>query len=172
MKKFIYATLALAAVLLFASCKNDKNQPNDQEKADAFISFTFNLPQGGTRAGVADKNAGDTYVGTTDEQAIKGVRVVLFDETSGIVKYALTYNITGTGSAAPTGDIAGTATTANFTTKAKAVVSQDYQMLAIINPTTEVIAATAEGKYLKDAQAAITSDATKLSANGIMMSNE
>ena len=173
MKKFIYAALAVAAVLLFASCKNDKNQPNDQEKADAFISFTFNLPQGGTRAGVADKNAGDTYVGTTDEQAIKGVRVVLFDETSGIVKYALTYNITGTGSAAPTGDdIAGTATTANFTTKAKAVVSQDYQMLAIINPTAEVIAATAEGKYLKDAQAAITSDATKLSANGIMMSNE
>ena len=172
MKKFMYATLAVAAMLLFASCKNDKNQPNDQEKADAFISFTFNLPQGGTRAGVADKNAGDTYVGTTDEQAIKGVRVVLFDETSGIVKYALTYNITGTGSAAPTGDIAGTATTANFTTKAKAVVSQDYQMLAIINPTTEVIAATAEGKYLKDAQAAITSDATKLSANGIMMSNE
>ena len=172
MKKFMYAVLAVVAVLLFASCKNDKNQPNDQEKADAFISFTFSLPQGGTRAGVADKNAGDTYVGTTDEQAIKGVRVVLFDETSGIVKYALTYNITGTGSAAPTGDIAGTATTANFTTKAKAVVSQDYQMLAIINPTTEVIAATAEGKYLKDAQAAITSDATKLSANGIMMSNE
>lgn len=175
MKKFMYAALAVAAVLLFASCKNDKNQPNDQEKADAFISFTFNLPQGGTRAEAANvdgANAGDTYVGTTDEQAIKGVRVVLFDETSGIVKYALTYNITGTGSAAPTGDIAGTATTANFTTKAKAVVSQDYQMLAIINPTSEVIAATAEGKYLKDAQAAIETTVAKLSANGIMMSNE
>ena len=171
MKKFIYATLALAAVLLFASCKNDKNQPKN-EKADAYISFTFNLPQGGFRDGVADKTAGQEYAGTADEQAIKGVRVVLFDETSGIVKYALTYNITGTGSAAPTGDIAGTATTANFTTKAKAVVSQDYQMLAIINPTAEVIAATEEGKYLKDAQTAITSDATKLSANGIMMSNE
>lgn len=175
MKKFMYAALAVAAVLLFASCKNDKNQPNDQEKADAFISFTFNLPQGGTRAEAANvdgANAGDTYVGTTDEQAIKGVRVVLFDETSGIVKYALTYNITGTGSAAPTGDIAGTATTANFTTKAKAVVSQDYQMLAIINPTAEVIAATAEGKYLKDAQAAISTDVATLSGNGIMMSNE
>ena len=168
----MYATLALAAVLLFASCKNDKNQPNDQEKADAFISFTFSLPQGGFRAGVADKTAGQEYVGTTDEQAIKGVRVVLFDETSGIVKYALTYNITGTGSAAPEGDIAGTATTAQFTTKAKAVVSQDYQMLAIINPTAEVIAATAEGKYLKDAQAAIETTVAKLSANGIMMSNE
>ncbi len=171
----MYAALAVAAVLLFASCKNDKNQPNDQEKADAFISFTFNLPQGGTRAEAANvdgANAGDTYVGTTDEQAIKGVRVVLFDETSGIVKYALTYNITGTGSAAPTGDIAGTATTANFTTKAKAVVSQDYQMLAIINPTAEVIAATAEGKYLKDAQAAISTDVATLSGNGIMMSNE
>ena len=175
MKKFMYAALAVAAVLLFASCKNDKNQPNDQEKADAFISFTFNLPQGGTRAeasDVAGANAGDTYVGTDAEQAIKGVRVVLFDETSGIVKYALTYNITGTGNAAPTGDIAGTATTANFTTKAKAVVSQDYQMLAIINPTAEVIAATAEGKYLKDAQAAIETTVAKLSANGIMMSNE
>ena len=171
----MYAALAVAAVLLFASCKNDKNQPNGQEKADAFISFTFNLPQGGTRAeasDVAGANAGDTYVGTDAEQAIKGVRVVLFDETSGIVKYALTYNITGTGSAAPTGDIAGTATTANFTTKAKAVVSQDYQMLAIINPTAEVIAATAEGKYLKDAQAAIETTVAKLSANGIMMSNE
>ena len=171
----MYAALAVAAVLLFASCKNDKNQPNDQEKADAFISFTFNLPQGGTRAeasDVAGANAGDTYVGTDAEQAIKGVRVVLFDETSGIVKYALTYNITGTGNAAPTGDIAGTATTANFTTKAKAVVSQDYQMLAIINPTAEVIAATAEGKYLKDAQAAIETTVAKLSANGIMMSNE
>lgn len=174
MKKFIYATLALAAVLLFASCKNDKNQPKN-EKADAYISFTFSLPQGGTRAeagSVDGAKAGDTYVGTVDEQAIKGVRVVLFDETSGIVKYALTYNITGAGNAAPTGDIAGTATTAQFTTKAKPVVSQDYQMLAIINPTAEVIAATAEGKYLKDAQAAIETTAEKLSANGIMMSNE
>ena len=85
MKKFIYATLALAAVLLFASCKNDKNQPNDQEKADAYISFTFNLPQGGTRAdatSVDGANKGDFYKGTKDEQAIKGVRVVLFDAAS------------------------------------------------------------------------------------------
>ena len=41
----MYAALAVAAVLLFASCKNDKSQPNDQEKADAYVSFTFNLPQ-------------------------------------------------------------------------------------------------------------------------------
>ena len=181
MKKFLYATLAVVAVLLFASCKNDKNQPNDQEKADAFISFTFNLPQGGTRAeagNVAGANAGDTFIGTADEQAIKAVRVVLYDPNEGIVKYALTYNITATGGQAPTGDIAdapaSAATAANFTTKAKQVESQDYQMLAIINPTSDVIAATEEGKYLKDAQAALESTVTDLSANGkaILMSND
>ena len=179
MKKFIYATLAAVAVLLFASCKNDKNQPK-KDKADAFISFTFSLPQGGTRAeagSVDDANNGDTFVGTADEQAIKGVRVVLFD-SNGLVKYALTYNITATGGQAPTGDIATNpaqaATAARFTTKAEKIVSQDYQMLAIINPTAAVIAATAEGKYLKDAQAAIETTAKELSANGkaILMSND
>ena len=172
----MYATLALAAVLLFASCKNDKNQPNDQEKADAFISFTFNLPQGGTRAGVADKNAGDLYVGTEAEQAIKGVRVVLFDPDSKEAKYSFDYNITGDGKTAPTGDgIApnGTAaTTARFTTKAEGVVNQEYQMLAIVNPTSAVKDATAQGKYLADALAAIETTVDDLKANGILMSNE
>lgn len=179
MKKFMYATLAVAAVLLFASCKNDKNQPNDQEKADAFISFTFNLPQGGTRAeatDVAGANAGETYVGTEAEQAINGVRVVLFDPDSKEAKYSFDYNITGDGKNAPTGDgIApnGTAaTTARFTTKAQGVVSQEYQMLAIVNPTSAVKAATAQGKYLADALAAIETTVDDLKANGILMSND
>ena len=173
MKKFIYATLALAAVLLFASCKNDKNQPKN-EAGDAYISFTFNLPQGGTRAGVDGKAAGDFYDGTADEQAIQKVRVVLFDPSSEVVKYAFDYNITATGGAAATGEIAGTATAAKFTTKAKQVVTQDYKMLAILNGTAEVLAATAEGKYLKDAQAVLTSDVATLSGAGkaIMMSND
>lgn len=178
MKKFIYATLALAAVLLFASCKNDKNQPKN-EKADAYISFTFSLPQDGFRAeanDVAGANAKDTYVGTKAEQAINAVRVVLYDPASGDAKYAFDYNIKGTGDAAPTGDGLATngtaATTARFTTKAQGVVSQDYLMLAIINPTADVKTATAQGKTLLDAQTAITSDAAALSANGIMMSND
>lgn len=180
MKKFIYATLAVAAVLLFASCKNDKNQPKN-EAGDAYISFTFNLPQGGTRAAASSvdgANAGDTFIGTADEQAIKEVRVVLYDPNEGIVKYALTYHISATGGQVPTGDIAANpatpATAAQFTTKAEQVESRDYQMLAIINPTGDVIAATAKGKYLKDAQAALESTAKVLSADGkaILMSND
>ncbi|CQB86536.1 Major fimbrial subunit protein (FimA) [Chlamydia trachomatis] len=175
MKKFIYATLALAAVLLFASCKNDKNQPK-AEAGDAYVSFTFNLPQGGFRDGVADKTAGQEYAGTTAEQAINAVRVVLYDPASGAAKYSFDYAITGDGTQAPTGaGIApnGTAaTTARFTTKAKEVVSQDYLMLAIINPSAKVKAATVEGKTLLDAQAAITTTASELSGAGIMMSNE
>lgn len=178
MKKFMYAVLAVAAVLLFASCKNDKNQPNGQEKADAYVSFTFNLPQSGFRAGVSDKNAKDEYAGTDAEQAINGVRVVLYDPASGAAKYAFDYSITGDGNHAPTGDgIApnGTAaTTARFTTKAEGVTSQDYLMLAIINPTADVKTATDKGKTLLDAQAAITTDVKTLSADGaaIMMSND
>ena len=175
MKKFIYAALAVAAVLLFASCKNDKNQPNGQEKADAYVSFTFSLPQDGFRAeanDVAGANAKDTYVGTKAEQEIKAVRVVLYDPASGAAKYAFDYNITATNGAAATGEIAGTATAAKFTTKAKGVTSQDYLMLAIINPTADVKTATDKGKTLLDAQTAITSDATKLSAAGILMSND
>ena len=174
----MYAALAVAAVLLFASCKNDKNQPNGQEKADAYVSFTFNLPQSGFRDGVADKTADQEYVGTKAEQAIKAVRVVLYDPASGDAKYAFDYSITGDGNQAPTGDgIApnGTAaTTARFTTKAEGVTSQDYLMLAIINPTAEVKTATDKGKTLLDAQAAITTDVKTLSADGaaIMMSND
>ena len=171
MKKFIYATLAVAAVLLFASCKNDKNQPKS-EAGDAYVSFTFNRPQGGFRDGVADKNAKDTYEGTAAEQEIKAVRVVLYDPASGAAKYAFDYNITGTGSAAPTGEVVTGATTAKFTTKAKEVVSQDYLMLAIINPTQKVKDATEVTKTLLDAQAAVETTANDLSAAGIMMSNE
>ena len=165
MKKFIYATLAVAAVLLFASCKNDKNQPK-AEAGDAYVSFTFNLPQGGFRDGVADKNAKDTYEGTVAEQAINAVRVVLYDPSSGAAKYSFDYNITGTGSAVPEGDGLATnpaeaATKARFTTKAKEVESKDYLMLAIINPTQKVKDATAEGKTLLDAQAAVETSATE-----------
>ena len=171
MKKFIYATLALAAVLLFASCKNDKNQPKS-EAGDAYVSFTFNLPQGGTRA-VDDKHAGDMYAGTKEEQAITAVRVVLIDETSNLVKYALDYAITGDGENPIAGaDKVGTSTTAKFTTKAKQVVTQDYLMLAIVNPTQAVKDATEVNKTLLDAQAAITTDVATLSAAGIMMSND
>ena len=179
MKKFIYATLAVAAVLLFASCKNDKNQPKN-EKADAFISFTFNLPQGGTRAeatSVDGATAGDTYVGTEAEQAINNVRVVLYDPDSKEAKYALDYSITSNGNAVPTGDgladnPAQAPTVARFTTKAKGVVSQEYQMLAIVNPTAAVKTATAQGKYLADALAAIETTVDDLKGNGILMSNE
>ena len=175
MKKFIYATLAVAAVLLFASCKNDKNQPKN-EAGDAYVSFTFNLPQGGFRDGVADKTAGQEYAGTKEEQAINAVRVVLYDPASGAAKYSFDYAITGDGNQAPTGaGIApnGTAaTTSRFTTKAKSVASQDYLMLAIVNPTQDVKNATAVGKGLLDAQAAITSTADDLKANGILMSND
>ena len=176
MKKFIYATLAVAAVLLFASCKNDKNQPKN-EAGDAYVSFTFNLPQGGFRDGVADETAGNEYAGTDAEQEIKAVRVVLYDPASGAAKYAFDYNIsTNAGTKLPTGDGLATngtaATTARFTTKAKEVVSQDYLMLAIINPTQKVKDATEVTKTLLDAQAAVETTANDLSAAGIMMSNE
>ena len=167
----MYAALAVAAVLLFASCKNDKNQPKN-EAGDAYVSFTFNLPQSGFRAGVADETAGNEYAGTDAEQEIKAVRVVLYDPASGAAKYAFDYNITATGGAAATGEIAGTATAAKFTTKAKEVVSQDYLMLAIINPTADVKTATAEGKTMLEAQSAITTTAEGLSAAGILMSND
>ena len=178
MKKFIYATLALAAVLLFASCKNDKNQPKN-EKADAFISFTFSLPQGGTRAeagSVNKANAKDTYVGTEAEQAIKDVRVVLYDPDSKEAKYALDYNISSNGTTIEGDGLATNpaqaSTIARFTTKAEGVVSQEYQMLAIVNPTSAVKAATAQGKYLADALTAIETTVDDLKANGIMMSND
>lgn len=171
MKKFIYAALAVAAVLLFASCKNDKNQPKS-EAGDAYVSFTFNLPQGGTRAGVDGKTAGQEYVGTDAEQKISAVRVVLFDTNSREVKYALDYGITGAGNAAPTGEVVAGATASKFTTKAKEIVSQDYLMLAIINPTQKVKDATAVGKFLKDAETAIESTVSDLSTGGILMSND
>ena len=172
MKKFIYAALAVAAVLLFASCKNDKNQPKPGEKADAYVSFTFNLPQGGTRAGLDGKGAGDEYAGTNDEQEIKEVRVVLYDKKSGELKYAFDYAITATGGAAATGaDLSGTATASKFKTKAKGVVSQEYAMLAFINPTAAIKTATADGKFLTDAMAAIDGEPNDFKGNGIMMSN-
>lgn len=178
MKKFMYAALAVAAVLLFASCKNDKNQPKN-EKADAFISFTFSLPQGGTRAeagSVNDANAKDTYVGTEAEQAIKDVRVVLYDPDSKEAKYALDYNISSNGTTIEGDGLATNpaqaSTIARFTTKAEGVVSQEYQMLAIVNPTSAVKAATAQGKYLADALTAIETTVDDLKANGIMMSND
>ncbi len=175
-KFLLTATIALGLV----SCKKeDTNTGVDQNGEKAWASFSVALPNESvfTRAdapNVGGGNAGDTYVGTKDEQKVSAVRIVLYD--AGQVAYTYDLNVATDGQAAFAGSDVATApaaTKTRFVTKAKQVVKKDYQVLVLMNPTEAVKAVTNVSNNIAQFETAVSATVEGLasSANGFFMSN-
>lgn len=161
----------LAAIGL-AACSNDENKGInlDPTDGDSWASFAINLPKTNsfTRAG------GDygTEAGTIDEQKIKDVRVVLYDDAKSQVKYALDYTITGDGNSNIGGEVAASSSKSQFITKAKKIKKANYYVLVLVNPKQAVKNVTVPGRNLLDFNQAVKLTADDLIKNGFFMSND
>ena len=183
MKKVSRFLLMAAVAVGMVACSNDLPVDNGGEEGTGTVwaAFTVALPNAsGTRAAAADvgtANGGDTYVGTTDEQKIGGVRVVLYDGTN--VAYSWDLAATTDGAATFTGADVSTNNTTNlskarFVTVARKVAEKPYQALVIMNPTATVKAVTNVGDNLFAFQQAVvnTTPAAMITNNAILMTNE
>ena len=158
-----------AIALGLVACNNDEVVDNSSNKGEkAYLSIALNLPSSSFKAGTRA-----TEAGTADESKISNVRVVLYNGTT--VAEVLDLNVTGDGTAAPTGaDVVAGGTAARFKTVGKEVVKATYNLYVFANPNAAVVAATAKGSdisLLKNAQAFAMNDVTGTAKNAFMMSN-
>ncbi len=174
-KLFLSGVVALGIGL--TACNIDEEVPETNSgKGDVWVSFAIALPRAsGTRAetdNVGDANAGDTYVGTADEQEVKSVRIVLYDNDQ--VAYAFDLAITSDDTGNFTGnDIAegATPTSSSFVTKAEKVVEKDYKVLVLLNPTDETINATQKSNNISEFIQPANTNVTALTSPAFFMSN-
>jgi len=172
MKNKFFLLLGIT-VLMFSACSKNNESEIDPTSGDkAYVSFSIAMPSGsGTKVDNATHQS--EYQGTTNEQAIKAVRVVLYN-TSGIVKYSFDLAATTDGTSPVTGtDVAGTGTVSSFTSKGKEIDVANYQILVFINPTQAITAATTTLNTLSDIKTAVTATASSFtsSSTGFLMSN-
>ena len=156
--------VALLAIGL-VSCSND-DEPQVKNDGNAWTSFSIALPSAKTTR--ADK--GETEEGTKDEQAVKAVRVVLYNNN--LVAYAFDLDVKTDGEENFSGnDVLEKATKSVFETKAQKVKKQDYQVLVILNPQGGIKEATNQGKFLEELENAVDADVKKFTKVGFLMTN-
>ena len=150
----------------FTSCSNDDDLSEVNNEGNAWTSFSIALPSAKTTR--ADK--GETEEGTTDEQAVKDVRVVLYNNN--LVAYAFDLEVKTDEEANFNGnDVLENATKSVFETKAQKVKKQDYQVLVILNPQGGIKEATNPGKFLEELEKAVDVDVEEFTGVGFLMTN-
>ena len=156
--------VALLAIGL-VSCSND-DEPQVKNDGNAWTSFSIALPSAKTTR--ADK--GKTEEGTKDEQAVKAVRVVLYNNN--LVAYAFDLDVKTDGELNFNGsEVLEKATKSVFETKAQKVKKQDYEVLVILNPQGGITEATNPGKSLVYLETAIDANVEKFTESGFLMTN-
>ena len=171
--KFRNLVLMGFAAMGIAACSNSDENGIDAENpqgGDSWASFVINLPKSSTTTRAAGDHG--TEVGTTDEQKISSVRVVLYDENATQVQYAFDYNIATDGVKEVSGDVASPSSKAKFTTKAKMVKKANYKTLVLVNPLQEVKNLTNPGRSILDFQKETAKSAANLTDKGFFMSND
>lgn len=169
--KFLLAAL-LGIGLVTTSC-SDNNDPESgggtTPGGDSFLAVKIDLSTAnGTRSTRANENGTDS--GTTDEQKIKDVLIVLYNNNA--VAYAFDLDISTGGVANPAGADVASGTKEKFTTKAQKVKKQDYKLLVVLNPTDKIKAATAVGQGISAFDAAQEESVDNLTnSDGFVMSN-
>lgn len=175
-KLFLSGVVALGIGL--TACNIDEEVPETNSgKGDVWVSFAIALPRASdTRAeasSVGNATAGDTYVGTSDEQKVNSVRIVLYDNDQ--VAYAFDLEITSDGTGNFTGDgiAEGTTSTSSglFVTKAEKVVKKDYKVLVLLNPTNETKSATQKSNNISEFIQPANTNVTALTSPAFFMSN-
>lgn len=164
--KFKKLLLVALAAIGFTSCSNDDDLQEVNNEGNAWTSFSIALPSAKTTR--ADK--GETEEGTIGEQAVEGVRVVLYNNN--LVAYAFDLDIKTDGKTNFNGNgVLEKATKSVFETKAQKVKKQDYQVLVILNPQAGITEATTPGKFLAALEEAVDADVEKFTGVGFLMTN-
>ncbi|MDF9830793.1 Mfa1 family fimbria major subunit [Parabacteroides sp. PF5-6] len=146
--KWKNALLALfigGVTLTACSDKGDVIDPDItpvEQEGDAFFSFDM---------GMANKllKTKATLAGDKAEQAVRDGVMALYDPTTKVCKYVFDLEATTDGSADFSGAsvISSTADVSSFRTVAQRVDKQAYQLLVVLNPTTNMKDAIAKNKY-------------------------
>jgi hypothetical protein len=127
-----------------------------------------NLAGTGTRAESGEKE------GNPDENAVKSILVVLYDQHN-TVSYSWYYDeIDSDGTGTPAGDgILAANSATEFTLRAQRVVSQPYKLLVLVNPVADVRGLTESGDTYSELVRAVEIDADELAdaGEGFFMSN-
>ena len=171
----IYKKIALfgLAAMGVASCSNSEENGVDltpPSEGNSWASFVINLPKKSNMYAVRTDHG--TEEGTTEEQKIKDVRIVLYDKGQTQVRYALDYAITTDGNNNVEGDVSSTVSKSKFVTKAKKVKKDNYYALVLINPKQKVKDLTNPGRNLLDFNQAAKLEADYLMKDGFFMSND
>lgn len=174
--KMVLMSSVLTLGLVVASCSKS-NEPNNGggdeggSTEPAFLSFAFDINYGKTKLNPTD------LPGTADETKVSEVYLVLYNATTGnlLKRYQLTAATNG--NKIEGGDVHSSPDETQFVSKAKLVDRVDMNVIMLINPTTNILAATVEsaGKTLADyidATESLTAlDLTGSSANKFFMTN-
>jgi len=152
----------------FACSSEDGPDPGPPVNLEDTVYLSFSL---GMDKAPVTKGYNGSYIGEPHERFVQKVRVVLYDgntDAAKVVKcfdYKIKTSTSGT-MAWEGEDVApGTIATDNtkFTTKARKVPFQNYYMLAIINPTSEMKSATEENQTYSQFSAAKIASAADFS---------
>lgn len=127
MKKFYFGTLIVLSAMMFGSCSQNDDVVNGEgglSDKEVYFSFAFGMPSSGTRA------YADEATGSTDENKVNKVKVILFDDaTDPVVTFVKDFDATDPEAGTPgypmTSATAGTAFKVPGTSK---------NMLLVVNP--------------------------------------
>lgn len=166
--------LLMGAIALgMIACKNNTElptpNPNDAQ-ANTYVAFSIAMPHSSARAAATDvgtANGGDTYVGTADEQEVKKVRVVLYDENN-FAAYTFDFN---PAAAHGNGDVVLKESEKLYITDAQKVEKKTYKALVLINPTGRVLDVTQRTMNLSEFETAVEATTADLMKDGFFMSN-
>lgn len=161
-----------AIALGMIACKNGSDIPApdpSDTNANTFVAFSIAMPHSYARAAATDvggANGEDTYVGTANEQEVKKVRVVLYDENNHAA-YTFDFN-----PASAHGDGSNILNEAPYyTTDAQKVEKKQYKALVLINPSSKVLAVTQRSMNLSEFLPAVEATVAELTSDGFFMSN-
>lgn len=146
--KWKNALLALfigGVTLTACSDKGDVIDPDVtpvEQEGDAYFSFDMSMANKLLMTKATDP-------GEPAEQAVRDGVMALYDPTTKVCKYVFDLVATTNGSAnfSGTSVIESTAGRSSFRTVAQRVDKQDYQLLVVLNPTTNMKDAIAKNKY-------------------------
>ena len=153
-KRVLFA-LIVGAGMTFTACSNDPEDvvppsPDGPEGEKGYVALNL------TTATALLTKAATTTFGEPEEAKVKNAFMALYDAKSLKLDYRIDLAVQSDGVSPFSGTSVSTnaaaSTKSTFTTIAQNLVRKDYKLLIVLNPTTEMEAATKEkdNKYYKD----------------------
>lgn len=156
MKKVKLYAMAFAAMFFAASCQDDaidpgQGQGNGTDGTPAYLTLSFTANGGSSTRSTADdannqgdkdgdaEDSGHSNAGTTNENAVDGILVVITPDGGGNVNYARYYNVAASGSTTDDADHFESSVTAGSTTYTNnnpiELTTGRYNVAVVVNPS-------------------------------------